>query len=438
MGNFNKFQLIVLGSFVLFLVAGVASFALYKGNTSEDQLPSITIWGTFPKSSFDVYVADINNTLDTQLSINYVEKSISQFSDDFIRALARGSGPDAILIPSELVLPHEDKLALVPYTVLSRRDYLDTYIQQAQIYLHDSGIIGFPFMIDPLVMYWNRSMFDSAGIATYPKFWDEFLTTNSNINKTLTIKDTNGNIRKSAIAMGNFGNVQNAREILGTLLMQSGNPVISTDRNGIFRSYLNASEENGPEAAIGFFSQFSNPSSENYSWNRSMPDSKSAFLAGTLATYFGFASELFDIKEKNRNLNFDVALMPTPRSGGNPTTYGRMYGFSLVRTSPYLDATFSILSILSSSEYLKTLSDGQYLPNVRRDVLALGSNDPYIALFNRAALVTNSWLDPDPVETGKIMGDMIQYILSGQKSMQNSINDAGEDIDYLINDMGSL
>ncbi len=41
-----------------------------------------------------------------------------------------------------------------------------------------------------------------------------------------------------------------------------------------------------------------------------MSDSKNMFLAGDLALYFGFASELDDLKNKNPNLNFDVTLFP--------------------------------------------------------------------------------------------------------------------------------
>ena len=105
---------------------------------------------------------------------------------------------------------------------------MNTFIQQAELYLKTDGSLAVPFIVDPLVMYWNRDSFTNAGIATPPKFWDEF----TGLNTKLTQKDVNSNIRKSAIAMGEFTNISHAREILGTLFLQSGNPVTYRDTTG--------------------------------------------------------------------------------------------------------------------------------------------------------------------------------------------------------------
>jgi len=428
--KFNTFQIVVLGIFVVFILAGVAAFALYRGNSSSvSTLSPITVWGTFPKATFDQYVGNISNHSANQLSVTYVQKSASNFSQDFVGALARGQGPDAILIPAELLLPHEDKLVTIPFSSISERDYKDTYIQAGDIYLNKNGVNGFPFMIDPLVMYWNRDMFDAAGIASYPAYWEDFTSLNTN----LTVKDTNGNIRKSAIALGQFGNLVNAREIFGTILLQSGNPVTALSSEGVISSTLNSGATVSPEAAMKFFIQFANPSSVNYSWNKSMSDSKSAFLAGTLATYFGFASELADLRAKNPNINFDVALLPRPKAGGTGVTYGRLYGFSVVRTSANISSAVSIISTLSASQYLRDLSASMYLPSVRRDVISGGSSDPYISLFNKAALVSESWLDPNPTETGQIFRSMVESYASGQKDIYRAIQDAGDQYDALLN-----
>ncbi len=426
--KFSKFQLITLSVFVIFIIVGVGAFAFYKGGSNSSTLPAITIWGTIPKLKFDQYVSTISNNSSMQINVTYVEKTQAQFTLDFISALARGQGPDVILVPIELVLPNEDKLALIPYSSMSQYAFKQIYVQEADVYLNSKGIFGFPFLLDPLVMYWNRDMFDAAGIATYPRLWDDF----SKLNKSLTSKDSNGNLRKSAVALGQFGNINNAREILGTLLMQAGNPVTAQDATGLVSSKINMANSSGVEAVVRFFSQFVDPASPNFSWNKSMPNSKSAFLSGVLATYFGFASELADIRSKNPNLNFDVALMPSPKSGGTGVTYGRMYGFSLVKTSPNLAADFQIITLLSSAQFLGDFSKSLYLPNVRRDVLVTGSDDPYISLFNNAALVSSTWLDADPNKSNQIFSDMIGAFTSGQKSINQAVQDAGGQYDAIL------
>ncbi len=424
----TKFQVITLAIFFIFLVAGVAAFALYKGSSANATLPTVTFWGTFSSDTFNIYVAKINTTLPQPITVNYVQKNQSTFSQEFIAALARGTGPDGVLISADMLLPHYDKFVAIPFSALPQRTFIDSFIEEGSIYLNSNGLIAIPFTVDPLVMYWNRDTFNAAGIAAYPKYWDEF----TGLNVKLTAKDTNGNIRKSAIALGDFTNVTNAREILASLFMQIGNPITRTDTNGAIQSTIKTSATVNPTPAVDFFTQFVDPSNANYSWNRGMPASKSAFLSGMLATYFGFASELGGIREKNPNINFDVAPLPQIRTGGIKAAYARMNGFSIVRTSPNPDAVFQVISILTDPNNLNQLTTTLYLPTVRRDVIAQGSKDPYISIFNEQALVSKTWLDADPAKSRDLFANMIQAITSGAKPTYQAIQDAGDEYDIIL------
>ncbi len=424
----TKFQIITLGIFLIFLIAGVAAFALYKGDSSSTTIPPVTFWGTFPADTFNSYVAKVNSTLAQPITVTYVQKNQATFSQEFVAALARGQGPDGILIPADMLLPHYDKLSAIPFSALPQRTFIDNFIEEGTVYLNASGLIAIPFTVDPLVMYWNRDTFNAAGIAAYPKYWDEF----TGLNAKLTTKDGNGNIRKSAIALGDFSNVGNAREILASLIMQVGNPITRTDKDGFIQSTLKPSSSADPTPAVTYFTQFVDPASASYSWNRGMPPSKSAFLAGSLATYFGFASELNDIRTKNQNINFDVAPLPQIRTGGLKAGYARMNGFSIVRTSPNPNAVFQIITILTDPSAISQLNEMLYLPTVRRDVIAQGSNDPYITIFNQAALVSKTWLDADPAKSRDILGRMIEAITSGSKTTYQAIQDAGDEYDIIL------
>lgn len=424
----SKFQIAVLGIFVLCIIVGVASFALYRGSSNTTTLSSISIWGIFPADTFDLYLAEINATRDEPIVVNYVQKRADSFSQEFIAALARGQGPDAILVPADILLPHYDKLAMVPFSALPQRTFMDSYIQEANIYLNAGGIIALPFTVDPLVLYWNRDMFNAAGIATYPRYWDEF----TGLNTKLTTKDKNGNIRKSAIALGDFTNVTNAREILGALWLQSGNPVTAPNDQGVVQSTIHSISSADPVPAVSFFTKFSDPSNADYSWNHGMPSSKAAFLSGTVATYIGFASELADLRLKNPNLNFDVAALPQLRTGGKKATYGRLTGFSIVRTAADANSTYQIMSILTSPTNLASLNQKLYLPTVRRDVIAQGSTDPYITIFNEAALIAKTWIDADPSKSRDIFSRMIQSVTSGAKSTFQALQDAADEYDVVL------
>lgn len=422
----TKFQIIVLAVFIIAIIGGAASFALYKGSGNVQSLPDITVWGTFPASIFDKYVSELNNSRESSLKITYVQQRPEDFSSNFVNALALGQGPDAILLPTEMLLPQINKLAIIPYTALSKNTYFNSYIDQARIYLTDDGILALPFTVDPLVMYWNRDIFNSAGIAQFPKYWDEFVgtTLKPGMVQKLTSKDSNGNIRRSALAMGEFSNMTNPREILGSLLLQLGNPVTARDSQNIIVSTIDPYYSANPVSAFKFFSQFSDPTNPNYSWNRGMPNDKTAFLSGMLATYISYASDLTDIKNKNVNLNFDVASLPQLRTGGTKAGYARMYGFSLVRSSPKLDASYQVLSVLTEANNIQKLSQSMYAPSIRRDIIASGSNDPYITIFNNSALVSKTWLDIDTTQSKQIFANLIQNITSGKNSIEQAVKDA--------------
>ncbi len=424
----SKFQIIVLGIFVACIVGGVIAFATFKGSGSASSLPAINVWGTFPAETLNNYVSEINNTAANPVTIKYTQIKPDVFSTTFIAALARGTGPDAVLLPVDMILPHLDKITPIPYTALPQRTFMDTYIQESNMYLTANGIIGIPFTVDPLVMYWDRDMFNSAGIAAYPKYWDEF---NGLIPK-LTVKDANGNVRKSAIAMGDFTNTTNAREILGTLLMQLGNPVTAYDNNGLINTTISAAAGTVPSSVIRFYTQFVDPSSPNYSWNRGMPNDKTAFLSGITATYFGYASEIKDIRTKNPNLDFDVAAMPQVRTGGVKSAYGKMYGFSILRSSANINGAYQVISTLVQPANIVKLANTMYLPSVRRDVIAAGSSDPYITVFNSIALIANSWLDADPVKSRQLLANMIEAVTSGKSTISEAIQDLESQYDLLL------
>ena len=423
----SKFQIITLSIFILFIIAGVTAFATYKGSGSGETLPPITIWGTFPSDIFEQYAAMVSNASTQKFTVSYTEKRPEQFSRDFISVLARGRGPDAILITADMFLPHTDKIYPIPYELISQRDFRDTYIQEGEIYLFPDGLMALPFTIDPLIMFWNRDTFDSAGIATYPRYWDEF----DSLVAKLTTKDTNGNIRKSALAMGEFSNITNARELLGSLFLQAGNPIVSRTNNG-FSITLFGTQNPSLSSPLQFFVRFADPSNEDYSWNRGLPQSKSAFLGGTLAIYFGFASELGDIHDKNPNLNFDAALLPQLRTGGQKATYGKMYGLSIVRASPNQSATYEVIKALTLPENIAELSRTMYLPTVRRDLITQGSSDSYISIFNQAALVARTWPDPDPADSRQVFTTLVESLTSGRRSITQALNDAQDQYSSLL------
>ncbi len=425
----NKFKLILTGVFIFFILLGLVAFSTYKSPSNTSANINITIWGTIDKNIFDSYINKYKQDKNLEFQLTYLYKSLNTIDNQLVEAIATGKAPDAILIPQTLEKRYLDKVYLM--TSIPTRDFLNTFVEEAELYLRPTGIFALPFFIDPLVMYWNRDIFSNAGIALPPTKWTEFPALSAKLSKS----DNNANITKSLTSLGEYRNVDNAKALLSTLIMQAGSPIIS-EEGGIFRSKLTYQ---GPSdilipanSALQFFTDYSNPKKSVYSWNRSLPRSRQAFLSEDLAIYFGFASEFSDIKEKNPNLNFDVALMPQVLNANLKTTYGDIYGFSILKNTQNLVPTFNLISLLTGADSVSTLLQVADLAPARRDIISLGQKDPVKQVFSDSALISRSWVDPDMRRTDQIFQDMVENITTGRMDVNDSVSRANLELDGLL------
>ena len=426
----SNFRLILTAIFAIFIVIGIIMFSLFRGGAGGGTVDSITVWGIIPESVFIKYIESVNSNKDARISVNYVEKEDDFFDKEFIEALAKGAGPDAILLPQDKILRHQDKIYPIPYGSLSERAFKDAFIEESELYLSSDGIIALPLSIDPLVMYWNRDIFTDALLPQPPAYWDEFFSLVSKITEV----DSSLNIGRSAVSFGEFTNVSNAKEIISLLILQAGNPIVKIDND---RPITVLKDKIGfaippSEAALRFYTEFSNPSKKSYSWNRSLPLSRQYFLSGDLAVYFGFASELNDIKMKNPNLNFDAAVVPQRREAKKKTTFGRIQGFALVKSSKKLSSAFNAISTLANKDNISLWSKASGLPPVRRDLLAIGAADPVVSTFYTSAIISKGWLDPDKEATKTIFQNMVESIVSGKSMLGEAVMRADSEIQNLL------
>lgn len=424
----SKFQLIFTGIFGIFIIVGVAVFSTYRGGAQD--AVTVTIWGTIPAVVFTNILQQTPLHQNELYNIVYVEKSEANFDKDFVEALAAGVGPDLFMLPSDKILTHRNKLFAIPYNIFTQRQFLDSFIEGAEIYMAPEGILGLPIYSDPLVMYWNRSIFNQELITKPPRYWDEFY----DLAEAMTIKDGSLNVLRSAVALGEYSNISNAKAVFLNLAMQAGTPVVSWEGNVLRANFSHSLNRpiTPAESAVNFYTEFSNPSGRAYSWNRSLPNSTNYFLGGDLAIYFGFASEITDLQVKNPNLNFDVAPIPTSREGGEDIVYSKFNAFAITNASFNKNAAFAVASILSDRQSADVISRSLLLPPVRRDLLSQRQTDAFKIIFYNSAINSRSWLDPNPHLTNIIFKEMIESITSGRVRIGEAINRANNELNNLL------
>src|ERR1035437_859863 len=342
----SNFKIAVLAIFSVSIVVGIVIFAMYKAGAGQTTY-NLTVWGVMPNDQFQILYKAATVSKNKYINVTYIQKNQTDFDADFVQALADGVGPDVVILRDDSLYKNRNRLLVIPYTSYSQRTYKDTFTQETEMFLSPSGVTALPLFVDPLVLYWNRDIFANALIASPPKYWDELYA----LSGKISTHDSSSDIIQSAIPFGEWDNVTNGKEILALLLLQAGTPIVSFDSQS--KKYVSVLDGqfgqpiSPAESTLNFYTQFSNPTSAYYSWNRALPSSLNFFLSGNLALYVGEASELFSIQQKNPNLNFDVTNIPQVRGNADKVDFAHIYATAIVKQSKSISGAFALITSLS-------------------------------------------------------------------------------------------
>ena len=407
----------------------VFSGAIPIGEKKDAQLQgSVVMWGTISSQAISGPLDDFNR-LDPNISVTYVEKNPNTFDTELLEALASGVGPDLFLLPSDLVYRYNSRIFVIPYASFPLVNFKQTFATAGDVFLNSKGMLAYPLLIDPMVMYYNRSILDSNNIVNPPSFWDEL----QNMTPSLTRRDTAGRIVKSSVAFGQFFNVTNAKDIVSMFFLQAGNPIVK-ENAGV---YLATISETNSSVNLGnilqFYTDFTNTLSPNYTWNRSLPNSTNAFSAEDSAFYFGYASELNSLINRNPNQNLLSAPVPQFKNTDNKATIAKVTGVAVSAFSKKQNIALSVAGQLATSEFSQKVANNLLIAPARRDLLSVRLPDAFMPNVYASSLFARSWLDPAPRDTDIIYRNMIESTVAGLMSPQNAVNDAGGKINLLFN-----
>lgn len=436
MKNMSKFQIVFIGIFLFVSVFSLLVFADIiplgtKKAAEQSGSGYVVVWGSVPFRTVTGAIEELNRAVKSY-TVMYIEKNPDNIEQELIEALASGKGPDIILFTDDQLLRIQDKLYPLPYASYPQALFASEFATEANLLISPGGLLGLPIGIDPLVMYYNQDMFDSASIAFPPKTWTEV---SEIVIPKLTKRDIvdSSKITTSAIALGAYSNVGHAKDILSALFFQTGQNIVTKDASFGFISPLSSSISNiGAVQALDFYSSFSNPSNENYSWNRSMKDSLSSFVSGSLGIYLGYASEIGNITKTNPNLHFMVAKFPQSENTNISVTIGKMYSVGILKSSKNLNTSFLAAGTMSKPEFVTTFTKAMNIAPARRDLLSTRPEDSYSGIFYESALSARGWYDPNRSATEIIFKDVIERVSRGEQKSRDAIFYMGASLTRLL------
>jgi multiple sugar transport system substrate-binding protein len=223
---------------------------------------------------------------------------------------------------------------LTPYIQKSNynlNDYWPNLLESAK---YDGKVYGFPRDIDTTVLYYNKAIFDEAGV-TYPTndwTWDDLLAA----AKKLTVVESNGRVKRYALAAEGGKWYK--------LVLQNGGSVLDDMRNP---SKCTLTDPKAMDA-IKFFADLMN---NNYA----MRDAALSQAGGDAAVFqSGQAAMILQNSSRvaafnQAGLKYDVAAAPYPKGGQRANAAGGA-AWVMSAKSDNKDAAWEFLNWLQSTD----------------------------------------------------------------------------------------
>lgn len=289
---------------------------------------TLEFWGVWDNSDdwseiiekFENETYDFNGQK-VNVSINYTKKEITQYENDLLHLKQKDNEPNIFVISNNwteryagwLEPLNENNAYAEEYNLIKYSEMTDTFPKETiRDLFFDNKLYGIPLYSDSLALFYNKDLFEDAEIDSPPKTWSEFKIA---VRKLTDINRKNEIVRPGA-AFGCGENINRSSDLLALLMMQGGAEVIDAGKNvdinkEIEVRTLNGIEKRNPgKKAIVFYTEFSDPKKNIYTWSSDQGDSIKAFAEGKVAMIAAYNYQIKNLLAIDPNLNYGVSPMP--------------------------------------------------------------------------------------------------------------------------------
>lgn len=409
---------------------------------------TLEFWRVFDGPDSFSEIINAYNASHPSISINYRRLRFDEYEQELLNAFAEDRGPDIFSVhntwmqeyqPKLLAQPDELSIAFTRVTDDLARERITEIVTRPSLTLRQlreafadvvysdvvldsvdpetgqvsQDIYGLPMALDTMVLYYNKSLLNNAGIPQPPRSWSDF---QSQV-KDLTRYDSRGDILLSGAAIGTANNINRSPDILALLMMQNGAEMI--DDNGSVRFHLIPDTQ--PDRvlapgleALNFYTDFASPIKDVYTWNDDFEESLDAFIAGKTAFFFGYAFHKPIIDARAPKLNYEVSEVP--QIAGNPQVNIANYWIEGVsRKTEHPNEAWDFIEFAVNPENVTSYLERTQKPTALRSLLPDQENDLDLAPFASQVLTARSWyIGDDAPAMEEIFRDMINDVLDGR------------------------
>jgi ABC-type glycerol-3-phosphate transport system substrate-binding protein len=455
-----KNKIIAISFLLLFvLTSGFGCKGVDKEVQKAMEPITLEYWRVFDgPDTFEEIIKNYNK-IHPFITIKYKKLRYEEYEDELLNALAEDRGPDIFSIHNTWMTKYKNKIEPLPEQItmaypvekgsikkevipelrtkrtITPKQLKDTFVDVVShdVILDDNKIYGLPMYVDTLALYYNRSLLNNAGIATVPKYWNSEFQESV---KKLTKHDNRYGIIQSGVSLGSSDNIERYSDILSLLMMQNGAIMLNNNQiqfHAIPPAFKNDDYNPGLEA-LRFYTDFSNPTKEVYSWNEDLNSSMEMFINGNLALTFSYSYSLEEIKNRAPKLNFSVAKMP--QIEGNPIdiNFANYWVEVVSKKSKHTNEAWDFIHFATNQEQVSNYLDKTNKPTAIRAIISKQEiENPELSIFANQTLTAKSWYQGNnPQAMEEIMGDMIDSVVNKESELAEAINLAASKVQQTI------
>jgi len=366
-----------------------------------------------------------------------IETWLQPWDDYFTKIQALWASGDPKTIPDIAFLWPTPK-----YAAEGVLEKLDPYIQKSGTNLNDywgglldsakykGSVYGLPRDTEVNVLYYNKDLFDKAGVK-YPDenwTWDDLTAA----AQKLTVKDANGKVKQYALAMEGGKYAKWINQNGGAILDDTLNPskCMMADPKSI--------------AAVKFFADMMNNGSAMRDADLSQAGGDaSVFQSGQAAMIIQNTSRVSGFNKAN--MNYDVAVVPIPKGGKRWNGAGGA-AWVMSAKSANKDAAWTFL------QWLQSTNGGEKLYTERGEIfpaLQTTTNSPAFMTnqppANKQGIITEAkasgvggfgyfpeWDELD----SSVISPALQRIWAGEAKAEQALPDMCKQVDQFLKDKG--
>lgn len=454
-------RLIIIGALIVipvFAVVLIVSGVLKKPVTNIQPV-TLTYWTVQDDPTWFEDVIKSYRVSHPHVMINVVQQRPEAYADALIQAWARDEGPDIFSVPNDslgqyqdLILPLPAQLKTYVYEtqrfLLQKRkvavaqnsasltvarlanDFADVVSQDV---VRTGQIYGLPLSIDTLAVYYNRDLLNRGNVPTPAATWRELVDQ----APKLTLLDSQSRILQSAVALGRSDNVAHAADILSLLMLQNGTRM--TDSGGRTVQFQQGNEDYQPGVrALEFYTDFSDPAKEVYSWSETMPDSIDAFVDGRLAYLIGTLADRTQIEGSSETLRYGIAPVFHLNEDGTDTdgrtsqqakiNFASYWVETVAKRSKHPDEAWDFLQYLSRSGVVESYLEKSGRISALRKVLAQPVASELEAFAGQVLTATNWYHGEDASAMESALTEAIDSVIAKTQTASEAVTQAAKQI----------